>query len=920
MSSKDGKSSSSKPVLNPRVTGGGGSSRGGPRRRSSSSTNTPSPPATSPWARGTSRGLLDPIVPPSSSAFPFSTSPSSSSSSPPSAPGDSGITGGRANNTGQSNNRGEGAEKRNGGGDSSRFARSSVGGNNKTRKTAVEKNFSIQRRRTSPSATSGPGVGTTKKPAAIATTTNTTNSVQRRASPTDASAPFSSTLSTAPQQERSRNSKSGGGANTENNRAHRSSRNRISPRLEELRARKRSAEHKVIVASSSPSSSPTATAERRMDSSPSEVNGGFSSSSSRSGSGDAQTDQTESADAAVQVSSSSPASASSGANLTQAFQSVRDESIPGNDGDDLLCSKKTVTAATSSADTSRLLDVESASARSCCPISNNNKEKVTKCCATTVAKKEDMSSSVGCCFCGDSCTCGDDCMCSEELCQCTAFQLIHSLSSFANSRSARSAGCCSPPKKNNSQPPHLLRSDAAVDPLAAPPPLTENHSNTGRTDRAEFLISGMTCSMCSQAIENAVRALSNVQSVEISLTTDTAVISWTVIPADDGSEGEDDDSGGKIRSAIEAIGYDVEDVKMIFQINGGGDDGSEDVADETVEDRWQRYRQRQQDKVRNRRCAFIAAIIGAAPILLMTMVMPHIAPNLFHHKQFSILHKTIDLEAFLLWMLATPVQFVCGWEFYKMAWFGFRSGRAGMDVLVALGTTASYGYAAWGTLNGDAHAAHFFETSAVLIAFVLAGKWMQAAAVRRTSDALTQLMQLQSPTAVKITSRNTEGPFNPLVDPYDEETVDIKQVLIGDVVKVIRGASIPADGKVMFGEISVDESMVTGESVPVLKTPGSVVLGGTICVESGMMGVVEDDEEKAGDSVGAAFIQVTGVGSSTALAQIVKMVQEAQSKAVPIQAFADEVSAVFVPAVCTISLITYLVWYVFFRIFQPCWF
>lgn len=433
--------------------------------------------------------------------------------------------------------------------------------------------------------------------------------------------------------------------------------------------------------------------------------------------------------------------------------------------------------------------------------------------------------------------------------------------------------------------------------------------------------------MCSQAVEKAVKALSGVRSVDISLTTDTAVVVWE----ENNNAAMQLATADRIRNAIEAIGYAVEDVKVLSSLpsggggvgNDGNDPGSNtaqrqpaaDAANNedptTVEERWQRYRQRQVDKVGHRRSAFLWAMVGTLPILTFTMMLPHIVPNLFHHRRvvIPVLHHSLDLEALVLWLLATPVQFVCGWEFYKLAWYGFVSGRAGMDVLVALGTTASYGYALSGAWNGDEHAAHFFETSAVLISFVLAGKWMQAAAVRRTSEALTQLMELQSPTAIKITPQQQQQrgqqqqhyqqrTFNPLVDPYLEEVVDIQQVSVGDTVKIIRGASIPADGRVMFGEISVDESMVTGESLPVLKTKGSVVLGGTICVESGSM-----------ESAGAAFVQVTGVGSSTALAQIVQLVQQAQSRAVPIQAFADQVSAIFVPTVCTISLITYLVWY-----------
>jgi Cu+-exporting ATPase len=141
---------------------------------------------------------------------------------------------------------------------------------------------------------------------------------------------------------------------------------------------------------------------------------------------------------------------------------------------------------------------------------------------------------------------------------------------------------------------------------------------------------------------------------------------------------------------------------------------------------------------------------------------------------------------------------------------------------------------------------------------------------------------------------SSSSSWDPTKDPYDEEVVDIRLVQPNDTVKVLRGASIPADGVVSHGEMTVDESMITGESIPVLKMPGSIVLGGTVCVEA---------EDAAG------FVHVTGVGSSTALAQIVQLVQDAQTRQVPIQSFADTISSVFVPTVCALSLITYMVWY-----------
>ena len=421
----------------------------------------------------------------------------------------------------------------------------------------------------------------------------------------------------------------------------------------------------------------------------------------------------------------------------------------------------------------------------------------------------------------------------------------------------------------------------------------------------------MTCTMCTQTIDAALMALPAVHSVVISLATDSAVVELH-------SDADDDDGAlERIQQAVEDAGYSVQRVMLLNkddnEENNGNDNTPsdyEDTAYQSPEERWQRLQQRQEQKLSSRRRAFLWSCLGTLPIVLVTMILPH-----YHQQQHTLraLGRTWNVQALVLWALATPVQFLAGWEFYRMSYYSVcrAGGRAGMDVLIAVGTTAAYAYAFVGVWTGDAELTHFFETSTVLLCFVLGGKWMQAAAVRRTSRALSQLMELQAKTALKVTPFKDRQRFHPLRDPYQETLLPIDEIRTGDIIKVVRGASIPADGKILFGEISVDESMVTGESLPVLKTPGSLVLGGTVCVESSV--VSSSTEEVSTDSssrdVGAGFIEVTGVGSATALAQIVRLVQEAQTRAVPIQSFADQVSAVFVPTVCGISLCTYMIWY-----------
>jgi len=430
-------------------------------------------------------------------------------------------------------------------------------------------------------------------------------------------------------------------------------------------------------------------------------------------------------------------------------------------------------------------------------------------------------------------------------------------------------------------------------------------------------------SNCAKSVEKAILDLNTaagkkiIIDVSVSATTDTAKIEYY----DDGDSAAapPPTTLDRIKEAVDGVGYSVDGVELVQR----KDLVSEAESDPAVSSHgdWEQLQERQERKVRDRKHAFLFSLIGTVPILSITMVLPFLFPQLLVPLNQTIsfqlvrpIPHVVTLETLLLWILATPVQFGSGYEFYRMSYHGLKNGRAGMDLLIALGTTASYIYALYGGIwegvqtqqdgtgdNDASMASHFFETAVTLISFVLAGKWMQALAVRRTSQALSKLMQLQAKTAVKVTPVDSKkekqlDEFDPLKDAYNEATVPIEQVLKGDMVKILRGASIPADGRVVAGEISVDESMVTGESVPVLKTDGSVVLGGTVCVEA--------------SASGAAFVKVTGVGSSTALAQIVQLVQDAQTRSVPIQSFADQIAAIFVPSVCAVSVVTFAVWYV----------
>lgn len=558
------------------------------------------------------------------------------------------------------------------------------------------------------------------------------------------------------------------------------------------------------------------------------------------------------------------------------------------------------------------------------------------------------------CAC-DVCYCGPNCQCTETLCRCEASSVLNSLSFGKQTILKKSSSCCSKSKSVSFQEDEL-----PDDPLA--PSSNKVQNIESNLTSIEIGINGMTCTMCSKAITQALQGLEAVSSVIVSLATDSASvlydptmaspqdlynviedIGYEVVPA--GSGGCDESSSGirvveffvrgmtcsmctqAIQRSLEAI-PGVENVVVALSTNTAtvtydSQSTSKEVLREAIEDvgyevagenemgeheqnlsedRLERLLEQQEKQVIARKRAFLWSLLGACPILIMTMILPHLPHQggleRILHTEITIWHHKVMLEALVLWMLCTPIQFGSGWSFYKTSFFNLRQGVMGMDVLVALGTSASYGYAVWATLVGTMEY-HFFETSAVLITFVLLGKWLQRLAVRRTSQALTHLLALQPKTAIRVippASGDASSNWNPLSEPYEELVVPLQSIHEGDLVKILKGSSIPADGQVLFGEMSVDESMITGESIPVLKSKGSIVLGGTICAE-------------AGQAAGAAFVKVTGVGAATALSQIVKLVQDAQNRQVPIQNLADAIAGIFVPTVVTISVLTYMAWY-----------
>jgi P-type Cu+ transporter len=267
------------------------------------------------------------------------------------------------------------------------------------------------------------------------------------------------------------------------------------------------------------------------------------------------------------------------------------------------------------------------------------------------------------------------------------------------------------------------------------------------------------------------------------------------------------------------------------------------------------------DDLRSQRNWFLFSLLAALPIMF-TMGL--------HHNR-AVMQLNL--------LLATAVQFSAGLIFYRGAWAALKNRSTNMDVLVALGTSAAYFYSllAYAGLLGPGREV-FFETSAMLIAFIRLGKYLEARARGKAGEALKKLLHLQADKARLVTD---EG----------EKDVPASIIRVGDVVLVRPGETIPVDGEVIDGSAAVDEAMVTGESLPVMKKPGDSVTGATI------------------SRSGVLRVRATRVGEATLLSQIVRMVREAQGDKAPIQRFADAVSGTFVPAVIILSLITFLVWF-----------
>ncbi len=351
-------------------------------------------------------------------------------------------------------------------------------------------------------------------------------------------------------------------------------------------------------------------------------------------------------------------------------------------------------------------------------------------------------------------------------------------------------------------------------------------------------IGGMHCASCSVLIEKALNKTLGIKKANVNYSIGKAFVEF-----DESVLDED-----KVIKIVSKIGYSAE----IY------DEHKKHHAKHEAHD------MHEHGKIKELKKKLIIGLIFSVPCLLISMLFMEI---------FEPYTKLI------LWGLATPVQFYVGRQMYKGAFNALKNKTANMDSLIALGTSAAYFYSIYAVLTGTGH--QYFETAAVLITAVIFGNYLETVAKGKTSEAIEKLIKLSPKTATII----REG---------KQIKVNVDDVKVGDIILVKPGEKIPVDGIIVEGYSSVDESMVTGESMPVEKKKGDIVIGATI------------------NKNGSLKFRATKIGANTTLAKIIKLIEDAQGSKAPIQRFADTVSAYFVPAVILISLATFNLWYFVF--------
>ncbi|WP_205189631.1 heavy metal translocating P-type ATPase, partial [Burkholderia sp. LMG 13014] len=362
----------------------------------------------------------------------------------------------------------------------------------------------------------------------------------------------------------------------------------------------------------------------------------------------------------------------------------------------------------------------------------------------------------------------------------------------------------------------------------------------------EFDIGGMTCASCAGRVEKALAAVPGVARASVNLATERASV-----------HGAGALDAATLIAAVTTAGYRA---SLTAASSAGATAGADTQPARSAQDPDARKRR---EAVRERNLVLGAAVLSA-PLVAPMLVAP-----------FGV---DLMLNGWLQLVLASIVQFGFGARFYRAAWHAVKARAGNMDLLVALGTSAAYGLSLWMLLRDPAHPGHlYFEASAVIVTLVRFGKWLESRAKRQTTDAIRALNALR-PDRARVVEHGVE------------RDVPLAQVRVGTRVSIRPGERVPVDGRIVSGRSHIDESLITGESLPVPKDDGDPVTAGSINGE------------------GALVVETTAIGAETTLARIIRLVESAQAEKAPIQRLVDRVSEVFVPAILGIAVLTLAGW------------